>query len=126
MFGHKQRTPAEGTLGHAVDVDPEALAIDATGVEKVYGPTVALAGADLRTHPGEIHALLGENGAGKSTMVRILAGIERADGGDVRLFGHPVSAGFAHHAERSAAFIHQDLALFESMSVAANIALGGG
>jgi ribose transport system ATP-binding protein len=126
MLGLKQRTPSGEPSGQQAAGDPDALAIDATAVEKVYGATVALAGADLRTRPGEIHALLGENGAGKSTMVRILAGVERADGGDVRLFGHPVSTGFAHHAERSAAFIHQDLALFESMSVAANIALGGG
>ena len=126
MFGPKQRTPAEETRDDAAAADLGVPAIDATGVEKVYGATVALAGADLRTHPGEIHALLGENGAGKSTLVRILAGVERADAGDVRLFGHPVSAGFAHHADGSCAFIHQDLALFESMSVAANIALGGG
>src|ERR1700761_3866967 len=115
MFGLKQRQRADAPLGTGDGELSGALAIDATGVEKVYGATVALAGADLRTRPGEIHALLGENGAGKSTLVRILAGVERQDAGDVRLFGHPVSAGFAHHAERSAAFIHQDLALFESM-----------
>jgi ribose transport system ATP-binding protein len=98
------------------------LAIEAVNVEKVYGATVALAGANLVTHPGEIHALLGENGAGKSTLVRILAGIERADAGEVRLFGHPIgSSEAAGHA-----FIHQDLALFQNMSVAANIALVGG
>jgi ribose transport system ATP-binding protein len=101
-------------------------AIEALGVEKVYGATVALAGADLLTHPGEIHALLGENGAGKSTLVRILAGVEREDAGTVRLFGRPVVAGLAGSTDHSCAFIHQDLALFESMSVAANIALGSG
>lgn len=103
--------------GHSTD-----LAIEAVDVEKVYGATVALAGANLVTHPGDIHALLGENGAGKSTLVRILAGIERADAGEVRLFGHPVgSSEAAGHA-----FIHQDLALFQNMSVASNIALVGG
>src|SRR5438132_1555561 len=103
--------------GHSTD-----LAIEAVDVEKVYGATVALAGANLVTHPGEIHALLGENGAGKSTLVRILAGIERADAGEVRLFGHPVGSSEA----TGHAFIHQDLALFQNMSVAANIALVGG
>jgi ABC-type sugar transport system ATPase subunit len=126
MFGLKQRPPGDMPGGQAGTVDTTALAIDATAVEKVYGATVALAGADLKTHPGEIHALLGENGAGKSTLVRILAGVEKADGGSVQLFGQPVAAGLTHHADRSCAFIHQDLALFESMSVAANIALGGG
>src|SRR5260370_7621546 len=111
------RPPGKAAAGSSAD-----LAIEAVNVEKVYGATVALAGANLVTHPGEIHALLGENGAGKSTLVRILAGIERADAGDVRLFGQPVgSSEAAGHA-----FIHQDLALFQTMSVAANIALVGG
>jgi ABC-type sugar transport system ATPase subunit len=126
MFGLKQRQRADTPVDTIDGEASGALAIDATGVEKVYGATVALAGADLRTRPGEIHALLGENGAGKSTLVRILAGVERQDAGDVRLFGRPVSSGMVHHADHSCTFIHQDLALFESMSVAGNIALGGG
>jgi ABC-type sugar transport system ATPase subunit len=111
-----------GTLDPAQEVGETVPAIEATNVEKVYGATVALAGANLVTRTGEIHGLLGENGAGKSTLVRILAGIERPDAGDVWLFGHPVGhAGAAGHA-----FIHQDLALFATMSVADNIALVGG
>ncbi|GAA4537134.1 sugar ABC transporter ATP-binding protein [Pseudonocardia xishanensis] len=97
-------------------------AIEARGVEKVYGATVALAGAELVTRPGEIHALLGENGAGKSTLVRILAGVERADEGTVRLLGEPVDG----VPPASAAFIHQDLALFQSLTVAENVAVVGG
>jgi ABC-type sugar transport system ATPase subunit len=112
--------------GASIPTTSEALAIEARGVEKIYGATVALAGADLVTRAGEIHGLLGENGAGKSTLVRILAGVEPADGGDVRLFGRPVSSGMVQHTDHSCVFIHQDLALFESMSVAANIALGSG
>jgi len=113
-----------GTRDRAASAGPEpgGPAIEAVNVEKVYGATVALAGANLTTHPGEIHALLGENGAGKSTLVRILAGIERADAGEVLLFGQPVGTGDAS----GFAFIHQDLGLFQNMSVAANIALVGG
>jgi ribose transport system ATP-binding protein len=118
-----------GTATTVADAPPQVasaapadvLAIDAQNVEKVYGATVALADATLAARPGEIHALLGENGAGKSTLVRILAGVERHDGGDVQLFGEPVK-----HADPTCAFIHQDLSLYPTMSVAENIGLGGG
>ena len=118
--------PGGDRLPGRADPGSHPTAIRAVGVEKVYGATVALAGAELLTKAGEIHALLGENGAGKSTLVRILAGVERADAGDVRLFGKPVSAGVTRHVDYSCAFIHQDLAMFPTMSVAANIALAGG
>jgi ABC-type sugar transport system ATPase subunit len=126
MFGLKQRGPIDAHTETVAPGASDTLAIEASGVEKVYGATVALAGADLRTRAGEIHALLGENGAGKSTLVRILAGVERADAGDIRLFGRPISTGVVGSTDHTCAFIHQDLALFESMSVAANIALGSG
>jgi ribose transport system ATP-binding protein len=100
---------------------PGGVAIDARGVEKVYGATVALADANLETHAGEIHALLGENGAGKSTLVRILAGVETQDGGTVELFGQPLV-----HRDPTCAFIHQDLSLYPTMSVAENVALAAG
>ncbi|MFD7446636.1 sugar ABC transporter ATP-binding protein [Streptomyces sp. NPDC059909] len=106
--------------------ETDVPAIEALGVEKVYGATLALGGADLVVHPGELHALLGENGAGKSTLVRILAGVERADSGSIRLFGEPVHAAHGTGSRASHAFIHQDLALFQTMSVAANIAMVGG
>ena len=96
-------------------------AIAAVDLCKVYGPTVALAGASLTTERGSIHALLGENGAGKSTLVRILAGIEKADTGTVSVLGTPVHAGRA--ARHDVAFIHQDLALVQDMSAASNIAM---
>ncbi len=101
-------------------------AIEARGVTRVYGATAALAGAELTVRSGEIHALLGENGAGKSTLVRILAGVEQADGGSIRIFGDELGTDILTETDSSCAFIHQDLALFQTMSVAANIALGGG
>lgn len=99
------------------------FAIEARGLTKVYGPTIALAGADLTTCAGEIHALLGENGAGKSTLVRLLAGLEVQDAGELRLFGRPPDPAGMHVAG-GCEFIHQDLGLFPTASVAENIALG--
>lgn len=102
------------------------LAVDAAGLRKVYGPTVALAGADFQVLAGEIHGLLGENGAGKSTLVRLLAGVERPDGGELRFFGEPASGGPSERRKAGLAFIHQDLGLFAEFSVADNIALSSG
>src|SRR4051794_30012354 len=103
------------------------LAIEARNVTKVYGPTIALAGANLSVRPGEIHGLLGENGAGKSTLVRLLAGIERPDGGSLTLFGKERAGTRAFDAkEAGCAFIHQDLALFPTATVAENIGLTAG
>lgn len=67
------------------------LPIDATGLHKRYGATVALAGLDLRVAPGQVVGLLGPNGAGKTTTVKILTGLVRATGGTATLFGVPVS-----------------------------------
>ena len=55
--------------------------LEATAVAKAFGPVVALRAVDLTVLPGEAHALLGANGAGKSTMVKILTGVLRADAG---------------------------------------------
>lgn len=108
------------------NASPGAPAIEASGVTRVYGATAALAGADLTVRRGEIHALLGENGAGKSTLVRILAGVERADGGSIKIFGDELGTDIQTDTDPTCAFIHQDLALFQTLSVAANIALGSG
>ncbi|WP_033260569.1 ABC transporter ATP-binding protein [Amycolatopsis vancoresmycina] len=61
--------------------------LEAAGVRKAYGPTEALAGADLRVRAGEVVALMGPSGAGKSTLLHCLAGIVRPDDGTVRYLG---------------------------------------
>ena len=62
--------------------------IDVTGLTMKYGPVHALQGVDLTLQPGQIVGLLGENGCGKTTLLKILAGVLAGYGGDVRIAGH--------------------------------------
>lgn len=61
--------------------------IEAVGVRKTYGKTVALDGLDLLVRPGEVHGLLGPNGAGKTTAIRVFLGLLRHDAGSVSVLG---------------------------------------
>src|SRR5580693_6808418 len=61
--------------------------IEAAGLRKSYGATIALDGLDLSVAEGEVHGFLGPNGAGKTTTIRIMLGMLRADGGTARLLG---------------------------------------
>jgi len=65
-------------------------AISVSGLVKTFGATRALDGLDLTVSTGEVHGFLGPNGSGKTTTIRVLLGLVRADGGDVRLFDRPV------------------------------------
>jgi ABC-2 type transport system ATP-binding protein len=62
-------------------------AISVQGLVKTFGSTRALDGLDLRVSPGEVHGFLGPNGSGKTTTIRVLLGLLRADGGSVELLG---------------------------------------
>ena len=64
-----------------------APVISATGLVKDFGPTRALDGLDLTVEAGEVHGFLGPNGSGKTTTIRVLLGLLRADGGEVSLLG---------------------------------------
>ena len=59
-------------------------------VSKSFGMTAALTDMTLELHPGEVHAIVGENGAGKSTMIKIMTGIYQPDTGGVEIDGTPV------------------------------------
>ena len=69
-----------------------ALAIEATGLEKSFGPTRAVAGIDLAVPEGAIYGVLGPNGAGKTTVIRMLATLMEPDAGSARVLGHDVLA----------------------------------
>ena len=100
-------------------------ALEARGLRKVFGGTVAIADASLTVLPGEIHGLLGENGAGKSTLIRIVAGVYPPDAGTIEVGGVPLAGRHSPEAAAAAgiAVIHQDLGLVPNLTVAENIAL---
>ncbi|MDI2125640.1 ABC transporter ATP-binding protein [Yinghuangia seranimata] len=90
-------------------------AIDATGVRKTFGRTVALDGLDLTVREGEVHGFLGPNGAGKSTTIRVLLGLLRTDGGDVRVLGgDPWRDAVALH--RRIAYVPGDVTLWRNLT----------
>jgi ribose transport system ATP-binding protein len=99
------------------------LLLEARNLSKRFFGALALDGASFGLERGEIHALVGENGAGKSTFIKILAGVYQADGGEILLEGASVDP--AQHP-LPIAFVHQDLALVDDLSVGENIALTAG
>jgi ribose transport system ATP-binding protein len=104
--------------------DSSAL-LQTVGISKSYGANRVLADVSFRLTPGESVAVIGENGAGKSTFAKVLAGAIRPDGGTLEVGGRAVS----FHSPRDAlrhgiAFIPQELAYVPHMTVAENILLG--
>ncbi|GAA3023489.1 sugar ABC transporter ATP-binding protein [Streptosporangium longisporum] len=94
-------------------------------VRLAFPGTQALDGADFEIEPGEIRSLLGENGAGKSTLMKVLAGAEHPDEGEIRVDGEVV----AHQTPRNArelgiAMVFQEMSLAPNLTVAENITLG--
>ena len=101
------------------------LLLEARGISKHFGGIDALSEVDLEIRPGEVMALMGENGAGKSTMAKIVAGIERPDSGTLRWDGEPVAFRDTRDAARAGiAIVLQELSLVPDLSVAENIFLG--
>lgn len=103
--------------------------VQVSGLSKSFGATRALDGAGLALRRGTIHALLGGNGSGKSTAIKILAGVYDADEGHIRIGLREWDARtYDARAGRLAGlrFVHQDLGLFDDLSVAENFALDAG
>jgi rhamnose transport system ATP-binding protein len=99
--------------------------IEARGISKQFGGVEVLSEVDLDLHAGEIHALLGENGAGKSTFAKILAGVHRPTRGTLRMNGDPVEVPNPIAAQKlGIALIHQEPVSFPDLSVAENIVMG--
>ncbi|HEX4790152.1 MAG TPA: sugar ABC transporter ATP-binding protein [Actinospica sp.] len=100
-------------------------AVAARGIRKSYGSTRALRGVDLALAPGRCLGLVGRNGAGKSTMVSILSGLQRQDAGEVTFDGEPAPPAGAVHAWRERlATVHQHSMIVPELTVAENVFLG--
>jgi rhamnose transport system ATP-binding protein len=99
--------------------------ISARGISKSFAAIEVLRDVDLDLRRGEIHALLGENGAGKSTFAKILAGVHRPTRGTLALNGAPVEVPNPIAAQRlGITLIHQEPISFPDLSVAENLVLG--
>jgi ribose transport system ATP-binding protein len=101
--------------------------ISATGLSKTFGGRTVLNDLNLKVMPGEVHGLVGQNGSGKSTFIKILAGYhEPDDGGALQVCGNdiqlPLSPGESHRIGMS--FVHQDLGLIEDATVLENVRIG--
>ena len=94
-------------------------------IRKAFGGVPALADASLGVAPGEVHALVGQNGAGKSTMIKILTGAYRRDSGEITLGGRPVEFASPQAAQQGGiSTIYQEINLIPYRSVAENVLLG--
>jgi ABC-type sugar transport system ATPase subunit len=95
------------------------------GLTKHYGGVKALTDAEFRLNPGEHVAIVGDNGAGKSTFVRLITGVEQPSRGDILMDGQPVAFDSPLDArEQGVETVFQNLALAEDLDVPANIFMG--
>jgi ABC-type sugar transport system ATPase subunit len=102
-----------------------APAVEAVGITKSFGSLEVLRGVSLPLYRGEITAVLGDNGAGKSTFMKVLSGEHRPDGGELRFDGVPIELASMQDAQRRGVeTVYQDLALAPDLSVAENVYLG--
>ncbi|HUB70468.1 MAG TPA: ATP-binding cassette domain-containing protein [Acidimicrobiales bacterium] len=99
--------------------------LELRGIQKNFGPVRALSGVDLVARAGEVTALCGDNGAGKSVTIKIISGIHPPDGGQLLWRGRPVQI---HTPKDSAdlgiATVYQDLALCDNLDIVQNMFLG--
>ncbi len=96
------------------------------GIKKSFGGVHALKGVNLEIKKGEIHCLAGENGCGKSTLIKAISGVHNADEGTIWIDGEKVEHMKPIDAiNRGIQVIYQDFAVFPNLTVAENIALNG-
>lgn len=106
-----------------IDQSPATLSL--RGIRKSFGPTEVLHGIDLDIRPGEVVALLGENGAGKSTVSNIISGAILPSAGEMFWQGAPYAPATPREAmDAGLGMIHQELMLLPHLSIAENVFLG--
>jgi rhamnose transport system ATP-binding protein len=99
--------------------------LEIENISKTFGPTRAVVNVSFGLNPGEVLALIGENGAGKSTVVKMLTGIYKPDSGSIRVDGKTLSLSSPQDAARAGiTAIHQETVMFDELSVAENLFAG--
>ena len=95
------------------------------GITIEFPGVKALDGVDLRLYPGEVHALMGENGAGKSTMIKALTGVYKIDAGSITVEGKPQTFNGTGDAQNAGiATVYQEVNLCTNLSIGENVMLG--
>jgi len=108
--------------GGAGEVGAENGSVELVGVTKRFGGVTAVDAIDIQVHPGEFLSLLGPSGCGKTTTLRMLAGFEDPDEGEIRISGTAVQGVPPHKRDVNTVF--QNYALFPHMSASENVAYG--
>jgi ABC-type sugar transport system ATPase subunit len=117
------RNVVEPSADHQIGSRP--LAVDAKNLSMRFGATLALRGVDVQSPAGNVHALIGANGAGKSTFLGIIAGRIAPTEGSVTIFGHSYTFGSPRQAHQlGVSAIYQELTIVPAMSAQANVFLG--
>jgi fructose transport system ATP-binding protein len=121
--GEAMTTPTMETDGTAAAVRQPVL--QARGLVKRYGPVTAIAQGDLELYPGEILAVIGDNGAGKTSLIKALCGAIIPDSGEILLDGRPVHFRNPMDARRAGIeTVYQSLAVAPGLDIADNLFLG--
>jgi D-xylose transport system ATP-binding protein len=106
-------------------IETKKSIIEMRGIDKYYGGVHAVRGVDLDVYSGEVHALVGDNAAGKSTLIKILSGAVARDGGSILFENRPVEIATPRDAKSlGIETVYQDLALADNLDVASNVFLG--
>ena len=107
------------------EIEKQTPILSARGIYKSYGQVTAIDGADFDLYPGEILAVIGDNGAGKSSLIKVLSGATIPDKGTVSLDGEEVHFRTPHDArEAGIETVYQDLAVAPALDIATNLFLG--
>ncbi len=103
----------------------DAPLIEMKNIEKHFGPVIALGGVSIDVHAGEVHCLLGDNGAGKSTFIKTMSGVHKPSAGTILFEGKEMNFNSPRDAmEAGIATVYQDLAMIPLMSVTRNFWMG--